>query len=137
MRRIVALMLLTILPFSLLAQQTESVPEDTDYDKGYTEGQQDGLNVGQWKWEFAGWGGGFLGCCIGGSIVYSMAKGDTPSVIPEGSSEFRTGYMEGYKNATKSKQQKMALMGGIMGVAALAGFALFCFFAAGAAGTTR
>jgi hypothetical protein len=57
MRRIVALMLLTILPFSLLAQQTESVPEDTDYDKGYTEGQQDGLNVGQWKWEFAGWGG--------------------------------------------------------------------------------
>jgi hypothetical protein len=107
-----------------------------DYENGYEQGQQDGLEVGQGKWAFAGYGGGFLGCCIGGTIVYSMAKGDTPSVIPEGSSEFRTGYIEGYKNATKSKQQKMALKGGIMAVAALAGLALLCFFAAGAAGTT-
>jgi hypothetical protein len=137
MRRSVTLMLLTILPFSLLAQQAESVLEDTDYDKGYTEGQQDGLKVGQGKWAVAGYGGGFLGCCLGGSIVYSMAKGDTPRFIPEGSSEFRTGYIEGYKNATKSKQQEMALKGGVSGVAALLGVALLCFFAAGAAGTTR
>lgn len=117
MRRIVALILLTILPFSLLAQQTESVPEKMDYNDGYAEGQQDGRKVNQSQWLAAGCGGGLLGGCLGGGIALFLASGDPPGLIPEGPSEFRIGYVEGYKDATKSKKRQNALIGGLAGTA--------------------
>jgi hypothetical protein len=50
-------------------------------------------------------------------LVHSTHNCDTActtlSVIPEVSSEFRIGYLEGYKNATKQKQQEMTLKGEI------------------------
>lgn len=114
----IALMLLIILPFSLFAQQTESVPVKLDYTKGYAEGQQNGSRVGQGGWMAGGLAGGFLGGCIGGGIVWLVASGDTPTYIPEGPGEFQQGYIEGYKGATKSKKQQNALIGGLLGTAA-------------------
>jgi hypothetical protein len=115
MRRSVALILLTILPFSLFAQQTDSVPEKVDYNNGYAEGQQDGRKVDQNRWLAGGCGGGLLGGCLGGGIVFLLASGDSPGLIPEGPHEFQVGYVEGYKDATKSKKQQNALLGGIAG----------------------
>lgn len=68
-----------------------------DYDTGYAEGKQDGQKVSQTQWFAAG--------CVGGGLPYFLVTGDTPTRIPEGSNEFRVGYVDGYKDATKSKKK--------------------------------
>ena len=120
MRRIVALTMVCILPILSFAQEAESVPKKLTYDNGYAQGQQDGKTVDQSKWAAAGCGGGLLGCCLGGGIVYFVASGDVPDSIPEGPHEFRDGYVEGFKDATKSSKRKSALIGGIVGTTLLA-----------------
>jgi hypothetical protein len=107
MRRIVALMLVFILPCLLFTQEIESVPKKLTYEDGYVEGKQDGQQISQSQW-FA------IGCC-GGPVLYYMVSGDSPDSIPEGPDEFRIGYVEGYKDASKAKKQQNALIGGIAG----------------------
>ncbi|KPJ71953.1 hypothetical protein AMJ52_08010 [candidate division TA06 bacterium DG_78] len=115
MRKIVALMLVFMVPGVLFAQQIESVPEKMTYDDGYAEGKQDGRRVSQTQWLAHGCAGGLLGACLGGGIVFLLASGDSPSLIPEGPQEFKVGYVEGYKDATKSRKKQKALIGAIAG----------------------
>jgi hypothetical protein len=132
MRVIVALMLMFVIPGMLYTQETESVPKRIAYDDGYAEGRRDGGSVNQSQWVLRGFGGGLIGCCLGGGVVYFLASGDSPSSIPEGSNEYRAGYVEGYNDATKSRQRSSALLGGIVGTAITAGAILLIAFAAGA-----
>jgi len=110
--------LIILLPLTLWAQDTESVPKVLDYNDGYAEGQVDGEHIDQKSWMAYGCGGGFLLGCLGGGGVWLLAgSGDNPKVIPEGPGEFRRGYIDGYKDATKSKKQQNALIGGLVGTA--------------------
>ena len=119
MRRAIPMMMVCILPFLSFAQEAESVPKKLTYDDGYVQGKRDGQETDQSKWSAVGFGGGLLGCCLGGGIVYFVASGDAPDSIPQGPYEFREGYAEGYRDATKSNKRKSALIGGIAGTALL------------------
>jgi len=113
-----SIILILVLPVALIAQQEESVPMKLDYNKGYAQGQEEGSRVSQGGWIAGGLAGGFLGGCIGGGIVWLIASGDTPPYIPEGPGEYERGYIDGYKQSTKSKKQQNALIGGLIGTAA-------------------
>ena len=125
MHRIVASLLVCILPLLSFAQQIESVPRKLDYNNGYAEGQEEGSRISQSKWMTGGIFGGCLAGCVGGGILWLMAgSGDSPVYIPEGPNEYRLGYIEGYKDATKSKKQQSALIGGLIGTAIFTAFAI-------------
>ena len=117
----VSLVLIVALPFTLWAQETESVPRVLDYNGGYAEGQMDGESANQISWMAYGCGGGLLLGCLGGGGVWLLAgTGENPKVVPEGPGEFKRGYIDGYKDATKSKKQQNALIGGLVGAAVAA-----------------
>jgi hypothetical protein len=115
--KFVVMVLIVMMPLSLWAQAEK--PVEKDYKDGFHYGQLDGAKVNQDKWILTGFGGG----CLGGGAVWFLAgqHGDKPKHVPEGTSEFQRGYIVGYWEATKSKKQRNALVGGVIGSVLMAG----------------
>lgn len=100
------------------AQEQAQPPENKQgFDVGYLDGQAAGSRESQTMWCVGGTAGALLLGCIGGGVVtilgYSTAS--TPSFLPSGNAEYKTGYLEGFKKSTKSKKGTQALIGALIG----------------------
>ena len=88
---------------------------ETGWNKGYLEGKLAGSKKDKLDWTAGSCGAGLLAGCLGSGIVWAVAGGDIPEYVPEGTTEYKMGYVEGYKEATKSKKRGAALLGGAVG----------------------
>lgn len=118
MKKYVALIVLFSFISVLWAQGrgSEGENDQKDWSDGVAEGKIAGGQKNTSDWFAYGCGGGFLGGCLGGGIVYAMANsGEMPPYVPKGNSDFRQGYVQGYQETVKSKKTGSALTGGIVG----------------------
>ncbi|HIE05318.1 MAG TPA: hypothetical protein EYP58_00810 [bacterium (Candidatus Stahlbacteria)] len=98
-------------------EEPKSIVMKRGYQLGYSEGKLEGSRKSASDWMMIGCGSGFLFGCLGGGIatVIGYSSGDTPVTIPKGDDEYSKGFVEGYRDATKSKKGSSALVGGIIG----------------------
>jgi hypothetical protein len=93
------------------------------YDKGFADGKRAGAVIGPGQWSRIGCYSGCMLPCLGPSAVWILAHNfrDKPSTDPSGDSLYKSGYYEGYINATRVKKANSVLTGGIMGTCFTAG----------------
>jgi hypothetical protein len=120
-----------------IAEVTQNEPqneaEKEDYGKGYNngfaEGQLRGSQQSQSSWLIYGCGGGFLLGCIGAGGIWLLANssGDYPLNMPNGDSQYRDGFINGYLLTTKSEKAGSACLGGIVGTLIAAGLVVLYY----------
>lgn len=93
------------------------------YDKGLADGKRAGAVIGPGPWPRIGCYSGCMLPCLGPSAAWILAHNlrDTPLTDPAGDSLYKSGYYEGYINATRGKKANSVLTGGIMGTCFTAG----------------
>jgi hypothetical protein len=129
MKKLVALVVLLSL-IGIHYAQGENEIYKKGLEEGYAEGQIEGSRQSQSTWMMAGCGSGFLLGCIGGGGIWVaslLMEGEMPIYVPEGDAQYRRGFIEGYKNTTKSRRSSSALIGGLVGTAVSAGLILLIY----------
>lgn len=122
--------------FSKSQTLIDSLPKG--WELGYKQGQIDGNKNFPIEWFMGGFAGGAFGCCIGGRFVTSAAKAVEvkPYFIPKGDSAYKTGYLKGYIDSSKSKRELFALRGSVLGMACFAVVIVSFFYYISAVGST-
>jgi len=109
MKYVIIFLMLCMIVF---AQQKS---DDKGWNNGFIDGQLAGGKEEQMGWMAGSCGAGLLAGCLGSGVVWAVASGDLPEYVPEGTAEYKMGYVEGYKEASKSKKRGAAMVGGVIG----------------------
>jgi 4-amino-4-deoxy-L-arabinose transferase-like glycosyltransferase len=110
--------------------ETEKEEFGKGYNNGFEEGRMRGSQQSQSAWLIYGAGGGFLLGCLGAGGVWLLANssGDYPLNMPNGDSQYRDGFINGYLLTTKSDKAGSACTGGIFGTLLATGILLMIYF---------